>query len=397
MQEFTLPKDTANYQLRVELDGVMFLLDFRWNARQATWKLSVSNEDGDLLVSGIAVISNRALLARYRTLPGMPRGELFAADFTGTIDVPDYTQLGEEVSLLYFTYAEVLEGVGEVVPTTETEIDLNTIGPNVQVIQGPPGPRGSTGPAGAGGGCGLFASKPPAGNAGVLYIATDSPTALWADDGTTWRPLIAGQVMGTQPPTASSWAEFNASDQTLVDVPGGLLLTGKNDLTSLQMRGFQISYSNTITSMALEMGCTRTNDSSIASSTYSGTGIELRNSATGRGYYLGFFTDHYLGKDYLECGQMSSDNTRTSNYVLATQYNLDAGGPVFCRILVDSASTIYSQFSRNLLEWTQVHSIAYSTVFVSGDEYKPDQVCLTQVGYGVLPRAYINHFKYGPP
>ncbi len=107
MQTIPLPTGAAFFAQRVELEGVSYLLDFSWNARQAAWILSVFDADGNALVRGITCVSNRCLLRRYKSNALLPRGDLMFHDPTRTIDVANFDQFGTDVSLIYFLAEEV--------------------------------------------------------------------------------------------------------------------------------------------------------------------------------------------------------------------------------------------------------------------------------------------------
>lgn len=108
-QRISIPPDSAFFTSRVELDGTNFLLEFAWNGRLRAWTVGVLTQEGDPLVEGVTVVTNRPLLKRFKSDPRMPAGDLLAFDATSTIEYADYTQLGNEVDFLYVTEAE-LEG-----------------------------------------------------------------------------------------------------------------------------------------------------------------------------------------------------------------------------------------------------------------------------------------------
>lgn len=66
---------------------------------------------------------------------------------------------------------------------------------------------------------GTFANRPAAGNIGNRYISSDGRIEF-VDDGTVWRPLIAG-TPGAQPPTiaSASWTTFGTA-ATFTDATG---------------------------------------------------------------------------------------------------------------------------------------------------------------------------------
>lgn len=99
-------KPVAFQTLRVDLDGSLYQLALRWNARLG-WVLDVSDVSGAVLVAGIVLVSNRRLLRRHRYVPGLPPGDLMAADLTGSIPLAGFEDLGSVVELVYFTAAEL--------------------------------------------------------------------------------------------------------------------------------------------------------------------------------------------------------------------------------------------------------------------------------------------------
>lgn len=109
MQTIPVTQGSAFFQQRVDLEGTTYVLEFSWNARASRWFLSVLNQDDVLLVAGLAMVSNRLLLRRFKYLDGMPSGDLVMADLTETIPYAGYDQLGTDVTLVYFTAAELAE------------------------------------------------------------------------------------------------------------------------------------------------------------------------------------------------------------------------------------------------------------------------------------------------
>ncbi len=109
MSQFVIPltQGAAAFRTRVPLDGVDFLLDLTWNGRAAAWFLSVFSADGEPLVQGLKVVSNRPLLHRFRHIEGMPAGELFAADYSQNVACANFEQLGTSIDFLYLDAAEV--------------------------------------------------------------------------------------------------------------------------------------------------------------------------------------------------------------------------------------------------------------------------------------------------
>ncbi len=103
MFTIAIPQGSAFFQQRVELEGVNYTLDFAWVARAGCWSLAIFTDEGELVITGIAIVTNRPLLARFHHLKGLPPGELLFVDLTETISAPNFEQLTE---LMYFDAAE---------------------------------------------------------------------------------------------------------------------------------------------------------------------------------------------------------------------------------------------------------------------------------------------------
>ena len=76
---------------------------------------------------------------------------------------------------------------------------------------------------------GPFSNIPATNITGNIYFATDAYVSEWVSDNSTWYPLIAGRIIGTRPPLASTFTPINTGGATLVDANGSLLYTGHND------------------------------------------------------------------------------------------------------------------------------------------------------------------------
>jgi hypothetical protein len=88
------------------LDGTDYLLEFRYNDREATYYLQISLTDGTLLATGIPLVSNYRLLKPYADFR-MPLGEMVAVA-AGKNDSPAALgDLGGRVQLVYYTQAEM--------------------------------------------------------------------------------------------------------------------------------------------------------------------------------------------------------------------------------------------------------------------------------------------------
>ncbi len=94
---------------RVRLDGVEYLLRWRWIARASRWALDVRSTGGSLLAGGIRVVSNAPLLASERaarTADTFPPGELIVYDARSTERLsPGLSDLGGDLFPIFYQEA----------------------------------------------------------------------------------------------------------------------------------------------------------------------------------------------------------------------------------------------------------------------------------------------------
>lgn len=114
MATFTIPTDTTRlfWDQTTTLDGVPYLLTFRYNTRESCYYLQIASADGSTVyVQGVKLVSNYPLLRGY----GLnPPGELICASYSTSNDGPAALgELGESgcrVGLIYIEAADVIAG-----------------------------------------------------------------------------------------------------------------------------------------------------------------------------------------------------------------------------------------------------------------------------------------------
>jgi hypothetical protein len=110
MPTVVIPVDpTASFWTQTTtLDGVPYLLTFRYNHREQAYYLSIDSSDGlTTYVQGVKIVSNVPLLETYGATPS---GEMMALSVSNSDDSP--ARLGElgdnvRVALLYFEAADL--------------------------------------------------------------------------------------------------------------------------------------------------------------------------------------------------------------------------------------------------------------------------------------------------
>lgn len=107
--QIPVQQNLSAWSQRTTLDGVDYQLDFAWNGREGAWHVSLSDTQGNPIVLGLKLVTNRPLLKRFHFIAGMPPGEILAVDASGTISVAGYADLNNGVDVLYFDAAEIAD------------------------------------------------------------------------------------------------------------------------------------------------------------------------------------------------------------------------------------------------------------------------------------------------
>ncbi len=92
---------------QVELDGVLYGFEFRWNHRAEAWVMSLLDLTGAAILTGIRLCFGGPVLPVSRSL-ATPPGELLLVESTTGVGDPTLDSLGAQVLLLYLDAAEVL-------------------------------------------------------------------------------------------------------------------------------------------------------------------------------------------------------------------------------------------------------------------------------------------------
>lgn len=100
IQKIPVDSILSNKEFRTELDGIFFLLSFRFNSRAAIWMMDISDENSNIIVSGIALLLGVNLLGRFPDSK-LPPGTLFVENFSEENVEATRDNLGEDILLLY--------------------------------------------------------------------------------------------------------------------------------------------------------------------------------------------------------------------------------------------------------------------------------------------------------
>ena len=75
---------SSTFTQRIELDGVLTTLKIQWNSREENWYLDISDQDENLILSGIKLVPSYPLLAQCQTACTKLTGELYLIDVEST-------------------------------------------------------------------------------------------------------------------------------------------------------------------------------------------------------------------------------------------------------------------------------------------------------------------------
>lgn len=245
--------------------------------------------------------------------------------------------------------------------------------------------QGGGGGGGGGATVGTYANRPAAGNAGALYICTDSPIAQWVDDGSAWRPMILGQALGTQVPAASAFTAFGGGSFQKSDNNGTIDFSATGD-GSRGLCGGVIAASGSSLFAEAAVSQYREGD---------GTNCEpqvfLRESSTGKSVGINFQMLNSLS-NYRLFGMTFSGDVQTSEAtasakILAMYSPANVG--VIGRVRV-SGTNVICEFSYNRVKWMHLYTYSVASVFSTS----PNQVGFGYIKYNTGGGNLV-HFKYG--
>jgi hypothetical protein len=98
--------EQSRWTQRTTLEGRDYLLTFEWLQRGGHWLLSIADQDGVPIASGLWLLTNWPLLRGVRD-PRRPPGELMVQDTLSRAEDPGFTDLGERFALAYYTADEL--------------------------------------------------------------------------------------------------------------------------------------------------------------------------------------------------------------------------------------------------------------------------------------------------
>ena len=103
------PEGRSSWSQITALDGVSYVLTFRWVQREGHWLLDVADAEGGAIRSGLALVADQPLL-RGVVDARRPAGELVVVDTTGASDLdPGFGDIGAPGARFVLQYVTATE------------------------------------------------------------------------------------------------------------------------------------------------------------------------------------------------------------------------------------------------------------------------------------------------
>lgn len=102
MATLTIPitYEYSSYDFQLDLEGATYLFTFRYNARADRWFMNISDENENVLIAGVPLITNYNLLAPYKNAK-LPPGRFYMYDETGAERTAGREDFGTTIKLFY--------------------------------------------------------------------------------------------------------------------------------------------------------------------------------------------------------------------------------------------------------------------------------------------------------
>ncbi len=101
-------KDPSAWREQIQLTGVIYFLNFTWNALNEFWTMDVLDSNEVPLVVGVKIVVNLSLLSIYATF-GLPPGDIVCQNIVGASDFIGRFDMSQKFLLLYYEDGEIQE------------------------------------------------------------------------------------------------------------------------------------------------------------------------------------------------------------------------------------------------------------------------------------------------
>jgi hypothetical protein len=99
-------KDPSCWREQIQLTGILFYLQFTWNALNEFWVMDVLDGNEVPLVYGVKIVTDISLLEPYAVL-GLPEGDIVCQNVVGTTDFIGRFDMSQKFLLVYYEPGEI--------------------------------------------------------------------------------------------------------------------------------------------------------------------------------------------------------------------------------------------------------------------------------------------------
>lgn len=99
-------KEPSNFKEQIELTGVIFVLEFTWNALNEYWVMDIYSRDEAPIILGIKIVPSYPLLAAFTVLE-KPAGEIVCQNIVGGNDIIGRFDMSQKFELVYYEPGEL--------------------------------------------------------------------------------------------------------------------------------------------------------------------------------------------------------------------------------------------------------------------------------------------------
>ena len=104
-------KEPGAWEAQIELTGVIFILNFKWNALNEYWVMNIFDRNDQPILLGVKVVVNWNLTEQFVAV-GMPTGDIVCQNVLGAFQQILRFDMGDIDELFYYEAGE-LEAIAQ--------------------------------------------------------------------------------------------------------------------------------------------------------------------------------------------------------------------------------------------------------------------------------------------
>ena len=104
-----LPFDSVDreYSVSCLIEDQRYIFDLNWNERDESWYMSMSDDDGNPILSGAKIVLYSNLIGFVSDMATIPEGAIVAIDTADSDEEAGRYDLGDRVLVLYIPVSEI--------------------------------------------------------------------------------------------------------------------------------------------------------------------------------------------------------------------------------------------------------------------------------------------------